>query len=116
MQMIFQFGDQVMKTGRTFYLAGLGVAATVNQEAQKVFDQMVEKGRNSKDPVEGVSEKVQADGMIQRVKGLGDQVGNRVQDSVSYTFSRMGIPTRQEIQDLTRSVEQLTEKVQALQV
>lgn len=115
MQAIFQLGNTAMQTSRTFYLAGLGVAATVTSEYKKVFDQMVEKGKETKDPAETVAEKVNGQGVVSRIKGVGDQVGNKVQDSVSYTFSRMGIPTRQEIQDLTRSVEQLTDKVQALQ-
>lgn len=116
MQAIFKLGDQAVQTSRTFYLAGLGVAATVTSEYKKVFDQMVEKGKESKDPAEAVAEKVNGQGVVSRIKGVGEQMTNRVQDGVSYTFSRMGIPTRQEIQDLTRSVEQLTEKVQALQV
>ncbi|CAM2069908.1 Phasin family protein [Sulfidibacter corallicola] len=115
MKTLYTMGDQAMKSGRTFYLAGLGVAATVQEQTNKVFENLVEKGRTATTKEAATEKKTEGPTFSGRVKDLSDQVTNRVQDGVSFAFSRMGIPTRQEIQDLTRSVEQLTEKVQALQ-
>lgn len=105
-------------TGRTFYLAGLGVAATVEEQSRKVFDNLVEKGRGNtaiEKTGESTIEKTR-NAVSTRFKTVTDQVSDRVQTGLNTTLGFVGVPTRQEIRDLTASVEALTAQVQALQV
>eukprot|EP00929_Paragymnodinium_shiwhaense_P093274 TRINITY_DN53418_c0_g1_i1.p1 TRINITY_DN53418_c0_g1~~TRINITY_DN53418_c0_g1_i1.p1 ORF type:complete len:127 (-),score=2.81 TRINITY_DN53418_c0_g1_i1:31-411(-) len=106
-----------MNTGRTFYLAGLGVAATVEEQSRTVFDSLVEKGRGNVSEKSGAStiEKTKT-AFSSRIKSVSDQVSDRVQTGLNTTLGFVGVPTRQEIRDLTASVEALTAQVQAMQV
>jgi len=54
-------------------------------------------------------------GVTGRVKDFSEKAGSRLQEGLATTLGRFGIPTRDEIQALTRSVEQLTEKVKTMQ-
>ncbi len=108
-------GNQVKETGRTMYLAGLGIAATVTDQYSKVFHQLVDKGRDVSEKKETQSENKGSE-FILTAKGreISQLVGDRVQDGITKTLGRLGIPSQREIKDLTRSIEQLTEKVQGL--
>lgn len=106
----------VLGTTKQFYLAGLGVAVTVGDHSKKAFDQLVEKGEKAGAKTEGETEKTGlVDDLTGRVKGFGEKAGNRIQEGITGTLGRLGIPSRDEIQALTQSVEQLTEKVKSLQ-
>lgn len=115
MKKVMNLGNQAMDAGRNVFLAGLGVVATVEENYKKTFNQLVEKGKSTKgDVTEKVEEK--ADNLIvKRVKVLGNKVGENVQAGVGTVVTRLGLPTRKEIQELTKSVELLTEKVSNLQ-
>ena len=113
MKNIKEISSDVFSISHKFYLAGLGIAATVNDSGKKVFDQLVEKGAGTSEKMP--KPKVTENGLFNRLTDYGKQTTEKVQDRVSATVSRFGIPTREEIQALTRSVEQLTEKVQNLQ-
>lgn len=107
-----------INTGRTFYLAGLGVAATVEEQSRKVFDSLVEKGRGNvaeKSASESTIEKTKT-AVSTRIKDMSEQVSDRVQNGLNTTLGFVGVPTRQEIRDLTASVEALTAQVQSMQV
>ncbi|MDJ0839510.1 MAG: phasin family protein [Acidobacteriota bacterium] len=113
MKNIKEMGTDVYDFSHKFYLAGLGIAATVNDSGKKVFDQLVEKGSGTSEKMP--KPKVMDNTLVNRLSDLGKQTTEKIQDRVASTISRFGIPSRDEIQALTRSVEQLTEKVQNLQ-
>lgn len=105
-----------MNTGRTFYLAGLGVAATVEEQSRKVFDNLVEKGRGNVSQKSGESTLAKTKSAVTtRFKTVSDQVSDRFQSGLNSTLGFVGVPSRQEIRDLTASVEALTAQVQSLQ-
>jgi len=104
----------VLDTTKQLYLAGLGVAATVTDHSKKTFDALVEKGARYGQKEEGEVREAGM-GLTGRVKGFADKAGSRIQEGVTGTLGRLGIPSREEIQALTRSVEQLTEKVKSMQ-
>jgi poly(hydroxyalkanoate) granule-associated protein len=106
-------GDQVYCAGRTLYFAGLGAAAIGGDQTIKVFNGLVEKGRTLQEKRET---KAATSGTLKtKIKGLGKSAGKRIQNGLNGTLDRLGIPNREEIRDLTHSVQQLTEKVAALQ-
>ena len=101
--------DEVVKTGRNIYLAGLGAMATAEQEARQFFDKMVDKGAQVEKREESL-----VDQATQTVRKVGEQVEKTFQETVSTTLNRAGIPTRDEIRTLTERVEELNTKVEKL--
>jgi poly(hydroxyalkanoate) granule-associated protein len=101
--------DEVVKTGRNIYLAGLGTMATAGQEARQFFDKMVDKGTQVEK-----SENSLVDQATQTVKKVGSQVEKTFQQTVSTILNRAGIPTRDEIRTLIERVEELNTKVEKL--
>jgi poly(hydroxyalkanoate) granule-associated protein len=97
---------------RNVYFAGLGVAATVNDSTKSVFDKLVAKGTKTSDkkPELAVSEAP----AVNRLKRYSQKTTQMVRKQVSGVIHGFGIPSRDEIQALTRSVEQLSTKVEKL--
>jgi len=108
----------VLDLGRNIYLAGLGVATTVVDQYTTTFSTLVDKGRTRTEQraKEKVETEITSPKMFTMVKEYSAKAGDRVQDGVNHALNRIGIPSKQEIRDLTQSIEKLTEKVQAMQV
>jgi polyhydroxyalkanoate synthesis regulator phasin len=100
-----KMGDDLFKTGRNVYLAGLGAVATAGEEARSVYDRFVSKGEEF--------EKSQ-DNLFNKARDVGRKVETRVQETVSATLNRAGVPSRDEIHTLVHRVEELTHKVDQL--
>jgi len=99
------------KAGRKLFLAGLGVAAVVEEQAKRSLNALAEKGEevserraNRKDP-----------GVIDRFQEAGGQLKNGVRDRMARTVHWMGAPSREEVQKLTRSVERLTDRIKTME-
>ncbi len=105
--------DDMRDSAHKIWLAGLGALAKAEEEGTKVFNTLVEAG-----------EEVEARGKkgFKLVKGkvteareaAGDQIdklGGTFDNSVAAALQRLGVPSRDEIQRLTKRVEELTAKV-----
>jgi len=101
--------DEVVKTGRNIYLAGLGAVATADEEARQFFDKMVDKGEQV-----DKKEKSLVDQATETVKKVSGQVEKTFQETVAATLNRAGIPTSDEIRLLIDRVEELNIKVEKL--
>jgi len=112
MTIVTQLKEGVFGTTRQLYLAGLGVAVTVTDRSKKTFEHFVEKGQSVSKKV-NVSEETTS--RSKRVREFADKATDRIQETVSGALGRLGIPTRDEVQALSRNVEQLTEKVKNFQ-
>jgi len=104
-----KFTDDVVKTGRNIYLAGLGAMATAEEEARQLFDKMVDKGEQI-----DKNEKSLVDQATETVKKVSEQVEKTFQETVATTLNRAGIPTSDEIRTLIDRVEELNTKVENL--
>jgi len=104
-----ELGDGVRRTGRGVYLAALGVVSVAEEQTRGVFSRLVERGERF-EKKEGTVIRTTSD----RVRKLGRSVEDRVQRTVAGTLRTAGVPSRDEIHDLTRRVEQLTSKVDRL--
>lgn len=136
--MIQKVQNGLMAQARDAYYAGLGVVATVEQEAstlyrnaerrlsgaasdaQANFDALAQQGRSlvtrSQKALKGEFNTLESEGQAVRadVAVYGDRVLNQAQDAVTAVLSRLGIPSRTEIQTLNANVEKLTAKVDHL--
>jgi poly(hydroxyalkanoate) granule-associated protein len=115
------------------FLAGLGALVMAEEEGSKLFKKLVRKGEKidlkglGTEPLRRV--RAQLDAQTGRaseaVKGrvedaryfAGEAVGkaeDRLQDAVAAVIKRVGVPTRDEVAELTASVERLTQHIERL--
>lgn len=115
------------------FLAGLGALAIAEEEGSKTFKKLVKKGRKVElpglgmDRVQAIRDEIEgrADQATDAVKGrvsdakyvageTADKAEDKLQETVSAVMKRLGVPTREEISELTASVERLTTHIETL--
>ncbi len=115
------------------FLAGLGALAIAEEEGSKAFKKLVKKGEKIELPglgmerVQAIRDQIEgrADQASDAVKGrvsdakyvageTADKAEDRIQDTVASVMKRLGVPTREEISELTASVERLTTNIETL--
>jgi len=116
--------DEVTGRAREIWLAGLGALSRLEQEGDKVFESLVERGKDYEDKrsqqLQEATEnfRQQQESLTQDVtKRLDDatkSVEKAVSDTLSGTLGRIGVPTRDEVRGLSRRVGELSQKLDAL--
>lgn len=119
--------DEVLESAHKVWLAGLGALSMAEQEGSKLFKTLVEKGEKFEVPGKKQLTKVQdsvekgIDSVEEQIEGVRDRaestfgkLGKSFDAKVADTLQRLGVPSRMEIQKLTKRVEQLTKKVDEL--
>lgn len=125
-------GD-VREAAQKVFLAGLGALSLAEEEGSKFFKKLVKKGEKvdlnilGADRLKKVRAQVtnKADEAEEAVKGrvadakyaaneAAGKFEERVQEAVAAVMKRIGVPTREEISELTASVERLTKHIDKL--
>jgi poly(hydroxyalkanoate) granule-associated protein len=124
---------RLTESARTVWLAGVGALAAAEDRGgrlvsggERLFDRLVKDGRNyesknrkriaalldtMKDNVKGARE--DAGAVVGKVTGrLGQRVAGPINTAIAAALHRLGVPTRREIQTLTKRVEELTRAVE----
>ncbi|NBC85000.1 MAG: DUF2188 domain-containing protein [Bacteroidetes bacterium] len=116
--------NELTERGREIWLAGLGALSRVEEEGDKVFKTLVERGRDYED-----KRRQQIDDATSSLKkrqdALTSDVSQRIDDAtktvedvvnrtVNSTLGRIGVPTRHEVQGLSDKVGELSRKLDAL--
>lgn len=101
--------DELAESAHRIWLAGLGALAAAEQEGTKVFNRLVDRGKEVES--RGKQQFQDARG---RAENAWSGMGDKVDEKVTAALHRLGVPTREEIQDLTRRVEELNAKVEQL--
>ena len=110
----------LMKSASKIWLAGLGALSAAEEEGGKLFHTLVKKGesfeKRGKKQLEKVGNTVEE--QIETVAAKADKtfgkIGRGFDTKVADTLNKLGVPSRMEIQKLTRRVEELTKKVDSL--
>jgi poly(hydroxyalkanoate) granule-associated protein len=116
--------DDLKESAHRIWLAGLGALAAAEQEGVKVFNRLVDRGRDFESRNKG-DFKDQVDRAKEQAKGHMDQAKAKVEetvdswsekldDTLTAAMHRLGVPTREEIRTLTQRVEELNAKVEQL--
>lgn len=111
---------ELKDSANQIWLAGLGALAVAEEEGSKAFKTLVKKGegfeKRSKKQLDKVSKTVegQFDSARDQAEGALGKLGRSFDERVAGTLQRLGVPSRMEIQKLTKRVEQLTKKVDEL--
>lgn len=107
-------GEEMKEAGREFYLAGLGILGYCAERGREQFSELVERGRkveaDRKAP--GVPEPLRRAG--QDLDELRRKVEQRFEDAASRALKRVGVPDREEVQQLIERIETLTAKVERM--
>ncbi len=138
LEKITHISESLSEKGRDLWLAGLGALVLAEEEGTKLYDTVVNKskeiGEESTERFQALVKKgrqVQADGLKRvddAVSDLGstqkqlakrytkqaDQYMQKLEGVVEDVLERLGVPTRDEVVDLTGKVNSLAKKVDAL--
>ncbi len=121
------FEPQLAHNARQIWLAGLGAFARTQEEGGKFFDGLVQEGQAVDSRMKKAAD--EKTGMVKgRVGAVKDQVGeirdqatgawNKLEEvfqtRVARALRRLGIPTKEDIQQLLAQVDDLTRNIQAL--
>ena len=99
--------------GRRVWLAGLGAAAVLGDTSQALLGMLVEEGKKyQKHELKLVDDLLQK--TTDRVRVTGETVENKVQATTKAALNRLGMPSRKDVADLTKRLEQLTVKVETI--
>src|SRR6476469_10711822 len=102
------------------WLAGLGALAAAEEEGSKLFSKLVDRGRDveskGKVEVDKVGDKVRTE--VDKAKAKAESAfenwGEKFDEKLTSALHRLGVPTRDEIHNLTKRVEDLNSKVEHL--
>ena len=114
------FQAEVLESAHKIWLAGLGALAVAEQEGTKAFKTLVDKGeefeakgiesmRKVAGDVSDMTDKAKAS-----VEAAMDKAGGTFDGKVADALKRLGVPSRSEIAQLTKRVEDLTASVEKL--
>jgi poly(hydroxyalkanoate) granule-associated protein len=112
--------DDLVSSTRNVWLAGLGVLATVEEEGQNLFGELVERGKKAEARGKKTWKKARLDlettsGEISdEISGRIDQVSGKLDLRVSEVLQRMGVPSSSQIEELTERVQDLSNQVDRL--
>ncbi len=98
---------ELTESARKVWLAGLGAFALAQEEGSKVFENLVERGRE----FEGSSP---LDWARDRVAGTLNQLEGAVDGGMGVAMHSLGMPSREEIALLSKRVEELNASLEAL--
>jgi poly(hydroxyalkanoate) granule-associated protein len=105
--------DELKESAHRIWLAGLGALASAGEEGTKVFDRLVDRGRDYE--TRGREEaKKQFEGAKSTTDELWNTWSGKLDEAVTNALHRMGVPSRDEIRTLTQRVEELNAKVEML--
>ncbi len=124
-----QFEEKVKKSANRIWLAGLGAFALAEEEGSKLFRSLVSKGEGyeeqGKAQFDRVRERVEvlaeaardkvgevADEVKEKAGAAWGKVGDDVDGTLSAALHKVGVPTKAEINRLTRRIEELTALVE----
>ncbi len=105
--------DELKESAHRIWLAGLGALAAAGEEGTKVFDRLVDRGREYETRGRDEARK-QYDGARSTADELWGTWSGKLDEAVTNTLQRMGVPSRDEIRNLTQRVEELNAKVEML--
>jgi poly(hydroxyalkanoate) granule-associated protein len=108
--------DELKESVHRIWLAGLGALAAAEEEGSKLFARLVDRGRDveSRGKVEVDKVKSEVDKMKSKAENAFEAWGEKFDEKLVAALHRLGVPTRDEIRNLTKRVEELTAKVEQL--
>jgi poly(hydroxyalkanoate) granule-associated protein len=108
--------EELLGSAHKVWLAGLGALSMAEEESGKLFKNLIKRGedveKRGKDHVDRAMETV--GGVKTVAESYWETFERMVDDKVTAVIHRLGVPTKDEIEDLTKKVEDLTQSIDKL--
>lgn len=101
------------ESAQEIWLAGLGAFALAGDEGGKLFKQLVKRGEGMEKVNKARIHQLtaRAESLRGEARSAVTRLTTPIEDGMTNAMHRLGVPTRREIQTLTRKVEELTRVV-----
>ena len=103
-------------TAHRIWLAGLGAVAVAEEEGGKMFKGLVDKGQELEH--RGMSQVEKAKGAVGGMRTVAESywetLEHTVDEQMTAVLHRIGVPTKDEIETLSKKVEALTASIEKL--
>ncbi|HRD66241.1 MAG TPA: phasin family protein [Candidatus Competibacter sp.] len=110
----------IRESANKIWLAGLGAYAKTQEESEKLFQLLVEEGEKVEKQAKKAAEArfEEAKGKVVKFRGKASRQIGRLeelfQERIAQVLNRLGVPTQEDIQELTKRVEALNESIKSL--
>ena len=108
-----QLASTVKESAQQIWLAGLGAFAKAQEEGGKVFDALVKEGESIQSKTRKMTDERIAQ-VAGKAAGTWDRLEQVFEDRVARALGSLGVPTKQDIDRLSKRVVELSAAVQAL--
>lgn len=108
-----QLAQTVKDSAHQIWLAGLGAFAKAQEEGSKVFDALVKEGESIQNKTRKVADE-QIAVVTGKAVGTWDRLEHVFEERVARALSSLGVPSKKEIDKLSKRVAELTAVVQKL--
>src|SRR5262245_4483247 len=99
---------------RRMLLASIGAIAMRLDEAEPLIDKLVERGELAQKDGQKLLNSLQSKVQSNRAQVSSEQVGARLEQGLEEVLSRLNIPSKRDIEELTAKIAQLTARVEEL--
>lgn len=97
------------ESAQKIWLAGLGALSVAEQEGSRMFDSLVDRGRAFEERGKERMEETRA-----KAGDAAASFEDRIDEKITSALRRFGVPSRDEIRELTRRVEELNAKIERM--
>jgi poly(hydroxyalkanoate) granule-associated protein len=103
---------ELVDAAQKMWLAGLGVVTLAQEEGGKLFDTLIDAGKQVEKAMPSPSAAIK--GASEGAEQVWAKFQELIDAQITAALHRLGVPTKDEIDRLTQRIEQLTESIEAL--
>ena len=107
-----QLATKVRESAQQIWDAGLGAFAKAQVEGNKVFEALVSEGEALKEKTRRNVAGLRVSEMASKATGTWDKLEQVFEDRVARALAKLGVPSRREIDELTKRLNQLTDALE----
>src|SRR5689334_3032789 len=94
------------ESAHEIWLAGLGALSLAEDESGKLFKALVKRGKTFEETTKGRIDELKTKLDVRKAAAdTIDKIGDTLDDGVTEMLHRLGLPTKKEIEGLTKRVE-----------
>lgn len=105
------------KYTQQIWLAGLGAFSRAEEEGGKLFDNLVKVGEELENKTRDLADNATTDlrdKVIEKASDTREKVERAIDDRLSNTLTRLGIPSQREFEALSERMDRLTQVIEQL--
>lgn len=106
------FAGKVRESAQQIWDAGLGAFAKAQNEGNKVFEALVCEGEALQEKTRKKVAGLRVSEMASKATGTWDKLEQVFETRVARALSKLGVPTRNEIDTLTKRLDKLTDALE----